>query len=79
MPKASVEKVLNCMEETVVAEVKAGNEVKISLWKFAAVHREARPAREGVNPQNPSEKIKIPAQPAKDVLTFKVYKSAKDL
>jgi DNA-binding protein HU-beta len=31
MPKASVEKVLNCMEETVVAEVKAGNEVKISL------------------------------------------------
>lgn len=79
LSKAQVESVLSTMEDVVLAEVKSGNEVKLSLGKFVKAHREAKPAREGVNPKNPSEKIKIPAQPAKDVLTFKVFKSVRDL
>lgn len=79
LSKSQVESVLSTMEDVVLAEVKAGNEVKLSLGKFVKAHREAKPAREWVNPKNPSEKIKIPAQPAKDVLTFKVFKSVRDL
>ena len=79
LSKSQVESVISTMEEVVVAEVKKGNDVKITLGKFVKSHREAKPAREWVNPQDPSKKIKIPAQPAKDVLSFKVFKSSRDL
>ncbi len=57
---------VNCMIENIVKGVKKSGEVRIQgFWTFKASKRKAR---EGVNPQNPSQKIKIPAM---NVVTFK--------
>lgn len=50
---------LNAFIELVVGEVKKGGEVR--LQGFGTFKRSHRAARTGVNPQNPSQKIKIPA------------------
>ena len=57
---------VNCLVETVVAGVKKHGEVR--LQGFGTFKASKRKAREGVNPQNPSQKIKIPAM---NVVTFK--------
>jgi len=52
--------------ETVIAGVKKQGEVR--LQGFGTFKASQRKARTGVNPQNPSQKIKIPAM---KVVTFK--------
>ena len=57
---------VNAFLETVVEGVKKQGEVRIQ--GFGTFKASKRKAREGVNPQNPSKKIKIPAM---NVVTFK--------
>ena len=57
---------VNSFVETVIAGVKKTGEVRIQ--GFGTFKASKRKAREGVNPQNPSQKIKIPAM---RVVTFK--------
>ena len=57
---------VNAFIETVMKGVKKEGEVRIQgFWTFK---KSKRAARTGVNPQNPKEKIKIPAM---NVVTFK--------
>ena len=57
---------VNSFVETVVKGVKKDGEVR--LTGFGTFKKSKRKAREGVNPQDPSKKIKIPAM---NVVTFK--------
>jgi len=57
---------VNAFIETVIAGVKKTKEVR--LQGFGTFKASQRKAREGVNPQNPKQKIKIPAM---KVVTFK--------
>ena len=57
---------VNAFTETVIEGVKKSGEVRIQ--GFGTFKLSKRAAREGVNPQNPSQKIKIPAR---NVPTFK--------
>jgi nucleoid DNA-binding protein len=57
--KTEAEKVLHGFVEVVTETLKSGNEVNIS--GFGAFVVTDRSARMGVNPQNPTEKIQIPA------------------
>ena len=57
---------VNCLVDTVMAGVKKEGEVRIT--GFGTFKKSKRAARTGVNPQNPSQKIKIPAM---NVVTFK--------
>ena len=65
---------VNTMFETIMAGVKKDGEVRIQwFWTFK---KSKRAARTGVNPQNPKEKIKIPAM---NVVTFKAGSEFKAL
>ena len=57
---------VNSFIETIIAAVKKEGEVR--LQGFGTFKASKRKAREGVNPQNPTQKIKIPAM---KVVTFK--------
>ncbi len=57
---------VNAFIETVIEGVKKEGEVRIQ--GFGSFRASKRKAREGVNPQNPSQKIQIPAM---KVVTFK--------
>ena len=57
---------VNAMIEKIEAGVKKEGEVRIQ--GFGTFKKSKRAARTGVNPQNPKEKIKIPAM---NVVTFK--------
>ena len=57
---------VNSFVETVIKWVKKNGEVR--LTGFGTFKTSKRKAREGVNPQDPSKKIKIPAM---NVVTFK--------
>lgn len=57
---------VNTFIDTVIAGVKKEGEVRIQ--GFGTFRKSFRKAREGVNPQNPSQKIQIPAM---NVVTFK--------
>ena len=57
---------VNTLIESIVAGVKKEGEVR--LQGFGTFKTSHRKAREGVNPQNPSQKIQIPAM---NVVTFK--------
>ena len=57
---------VNTMIENIMKGVKKDGEVRIQ--GFGTFKTSKRKAREGVNPQNPSQKIKIPAM---KVVTFK--------
>ena len=57
---------VNAMIEKIEAGVKKEGEVRIT--GFGSFKKSKRKAREGVNPQNPKQKIKIPAM---NVVTFK--------
>ena len=57
---------VNSFVEAVIKWVKKDGEVRLTgFWTFK---KSKRKAREGVNPQDPSKKIKIPAM---NVVTFK--------
>ncbi len=58
----------------IISELKAGNEV--TLTGFGTFSSRVRRARKGVNPQNPSEEIRIPDV---RVAKFKAGKTLKDL
>jgi len=73
LAKSEAEKALNAFLDVVTASLKKGDEVTITgFGSFMAKRREARM---GVNPQNPSQKIQIPAV---TVPKFKAGKTLKD-
>lgn len=71
--KREGEDMVNAFVELVTAELKKGGEVV--LTGFGAFSVKARAARTGVNPQNPTQKIQIPAV---TVPKFKAGKALKD-
>ena len=73
LPKKQVEDTLNAILDTVVSSLKKGEEVV--LTGFGAFSAKKRAARQGVNPQNPTQKIQIPAV---TVPKFKAGKGLKD-
>lgn len=71
--KKQAEDMVECFVDTVVDTLKKGGEVNIA--GFGAFSAKQRAGRTGVNPQNPSEKIQIPAV---TVPKFKAGKGLKD-
>jgi DNA-binding protein HU-beta len=71
--KREAEDFLNSFVDLVTAKLKKGEEVV--LTGFGAFSSKTRAARTGVNPQNPSQKINIPAV---KVPKFKAGKALKD-
>ncbi len=72
--KNDVEKVINTFEQVVIENLKAGKE--ITLTGFGTWIAKFRSARKGVNPQNPSEKIDIPAVTVPKFRAGKTFKDA---
>lgn len=64
---------LEAVVELITGELKAGNSVTVT--GFGTFRVSQRAARTGVNPRNPSEKIKIPAM---KIPVFKAGKALKD-
>ena len=62
LSKSQADDALKAILATITAELSKGN--KITLVGFGTFERRKRKARVGVNPQNPTEKIKIPAKNA---------------
>ncbi|PIT88682.1 MAG: DNA-binding protein HU [Candidatus Magasanikbacteria bacterium CG10_big_fil_rev_8_21_14_0_10_36_32] len=71
--KREAEEMVNTTVDTIIDILKNGDEV--ILTGFGAFSVKQRAARVGVNPQNPSEKINIPAV---KVPKFKAGKALKD-
>lgn len=71
--KKQVEDLLDAFENAVIEQLKTGNEV--TLTGFGTFMAKRREARMGVNPQNPTEKIQVPAV---TVPKFKAGKTLKD-
>ena len=71
--RKEVEAVLDAFEDVTIEAIKGGDEV--TLTGFISIAARQRSARMGVNPQNPSEKIQIPAVV---VPKFKAGKALKD-
>jgi len=71
--KREGEEMLQTFIDTVTSELKKGGEV--ALTGFGTFSAKNRAARTGVNPQNPSQKIQIPAV---TVPKFKAGKALKD-
>jgi DNA-binding protein HU-beta len=71
--KKQAEEMLEVTVETIISELVAGNEVTIT--GFGTFSPKTRHARGGVNPQNPSERIRIPEV---RVAKFKTGKTLKD-
>lgn len=71
--KKQAEDMLDAMTATIINTIKDGGEV--TLTGFGTFSARVRKGREGVNPQNPAEKITIP--PTK-VVKFKAGKTLKD-
>ncbi len=73
LAKSEAEKALGSFLEIVTETLQAGNEVTIT--GFGSFMAKNRAARMGVNPQNPTQKIQIPAV---TVPKFKAGKTLKD-
>jgi DNA-binding protein HU-beta len=71
--KKQAEDMLDTLVDTIISELKVGNEVTIT--GFGTFLSRIRHARGGVNPQNPSERIQIPEV---KVAKFKTGKTLKD-
>ncbi len=71
--KKAAAEVLDAVLAAITASLKKGENVTIT--GFGTFRVSARAARTGVNPRNPSEKIKIPAM---KLPAFKAGKSLKD-
>jgi DNA-binding protein HU-beta len=71
--KKEAEDMINTFVDVVTENLKKGDEVV--LTGFGAFSAKMRAARTGVNPQNPTEKIQIPAV---RVPKFKAGKALKD-
>ena len=73
LSKKEAEEILNSLVDTIIEVLKKGEEVV--LTGFGAFSARTRAGRVGVNPQNPTEKIQIPAV---RVPKFKAGKALKD-
>lgn len=73
LPKKDVELVMKSMLEVITQTMVDGQEV--TLTGFGTFSPKFRSARMGVNPQNPSERIQVPAV---TVPKFKAGKALKD-
>ena len=73
LTKKSAAAVLEAVTDIITKDLKKGNNVVIT--GFGTFRVSKRVARTGVNPRNPSEKIKIPAM---KVPTFKAGKALKE-
>ncbi len=73
LTKKDTELALNAFMETVEEALASGDKVK--LTGFGTFEVRDRKARQGINPQNPEEKINIPA---KKVPAFKAGKILKE-
>ena len=73
LTKKSAQDALEAMLEVITSELAKGESV--TLTGFGTFKISARKARTGVNPQNPSQKIEIPAM---NLPTFKAGKGLKD-
>jgi len=73
LTKKQAEEAIEAIVQIIIGELKAGNEVTIT--GFGSFSARQRAARMGVNPQNPAEKMQIPAV---TVPKFKAGKSLKD-
>ncbi|MDA0772927.1 MAG: HU family DNA-binding protein [Cyanobacteria bacterium] len=62
LSKTQADEVLKSILATITGQLSKGN--KITLVGFGTFERRKRKARVGVNPQNPTQKIKIPAKNA---------------
>lgn len=71
--KKQAEMMLDSFVDIVIETLQAGNEV--TMTGFGTFSARQRAAREGVNPQNPSQRIHIPAT---TVAKFKAGKRLKD-
>ena len=71
--KKQAEDALNAFVETITKALQAGD--KVAVTGFGTFSISDRKARTGVNPQNPSQKIQIPAV---KVPKFKAGKTLKD-
>jgi len=71
--KKQAESMLEVLVDIIIKELKAGNEVTIT--GFGTFLARTRHARGGVNPQRPSERIRIPEV---KVAKFKTGKTLKD-
>lgn len=71
--KKAAQDALEALLDTITAQLKKGESV--TLTGFGTFKISARAARTGVNPQNPSEKINIPAM---NLPSFKAGKGLKD-
>jgi DNA-binding protein HU-beta len=71
--KKETEMVINAVLESITTALTDGD--KVTLTGFGTFAVSNRAARVGVNPQNPSQKINIPAM---NVPKFKAGKSLKD-
>lgn len=74
LSKKDTEKVLKAFEEVVTEELAKGG--KVQLVGFGTFEVRERKAREGRNPRNPEEVIKIPASKAP---VFKAGKALKEI
>jgi DNA-binding protein HU-beta len=73
VPRSEAEKILNTMVDVITETLKKGEEV--SITGFGQFMVSNRSARAGVNPQNPAERIQIPAT---KVLKFRAGKGLKE-
>jgi DNA-binding protein HU-beta len=71
--KKEVDRIINAVLETITTALTDGE--KVALTGFGTFDVSKRAARTGVNPQNPGQKIQIPAM---TVPKFKAGKSLKD-
>ncbi|HPO06138.1 MAG TPA: HU family DNA-binding protein [Candidatus Gracilibacteria bacterium] len=73
LTKKATADALEALLAAITKELKAGS--KVTITGFGTFQVSKRAARTGVNPRNPSQKIKIPAM---KLPTFKAGKSLKD-
>ena len=71
--KKQAEQMIDVLVNTIIEELKAGK--KVNIVGFGSFEAKTRHARGGINPQNPSQRIRIPEV---TVAKFKTGKTLKD-
>lgn len=74
LSKKDVDRLLESFEDLIVEKLRAGE--KVALTGFGTFSVTERKARTGVNPQNPSQKIQIPAMKVPKFTAGKTLKDA---
>lgn len=71
--KKQAEAMIDCFINTIIDELKSGR--KVNVVGFGSFEAKTRHARGGINPQNPTQRIRIPQV---TVAKFKTGKTLKD-